>query len=458
MRRLLVRLRRSLFAQVVLTSLASLLGVLVLVFLLRQTAASRPFFPLGLAASAEPVAELVFLIEDVPVEVEPQVLATFGGPTRAATIRTDFPAGAIASRRLEQQLLRGRGEAVPLLDERAIRFRHHGPGSLLRQGPLVTEPRFRALTALEIAIALEDGRVLTALFSPAALVAGRPIRLLGLFIVMVFGVGTLSVLVMARTFRPLRRLERAADRVGIRAEPERIPETGAEEIRRVARAMNRMQERIGELLAERARMVAAIAHDVRTGLTRIRLRLDPPERIDTAALEADLDQMQRLIEDMLAYTRSEQPRAYRELIDLPAFLRIYAEQAPLDLRLDLPSAETRFTIAGDPSALTRALDNLIDNARRYGQQITLGAQPSRDGFTIRIQDDGPGLPLDALERVFEPFYRLEGSRSRRTGGSGLGLGIARTLIRAQGGDLTLANRTDGGLEAQIHFPSRAAIV
>lgn len=446
-------LRNSLFTQVLAVALSALFGLLVVMLIFVQTITMFRMAPFALADVAEPVSEMVLLAESVPEETKPQALAAFGGLTRAARLGTEFPGNAERRPKYHERLLSRSAKVNGVLADRDIRFRYLNrynlPGASRRQEEGVSG----AFAALEISVALEDGSVLSMAFSAAGLFASQQRSYLVLLLLTVVSIAAIIALLIGQTVRPLRALEAAAERFGDSIDPEPAPESGAEEIRRVARALNTMQQRVKGLMAERARMVSAVAHDIRTGLTRLRLRLDEAEKLDVDAMTRDLDQMQTLVEDMTVYARSERPAMQQELIELWAFMRSYAEDAPGELKtVDADSGED-FLIAADGLALTRALNNLVDNARRYGGSAQLSCHVTDKGFEIRIDDNGRGIPEEQLESVFEPFFRLEGSRSRDTGGSGLGLGIARALIRAQGGDILLANRQGGGLRASIVFPS-----
>ena len=441
----------SLFTQVLTVSLAALFGLFAFMLFLFQTTAMFRLMPFALANVAEPVSEIVFLIESVPTEAEPLVLAVFGGPNRNARLRDGFPHDAERRPLFRERISSRSSEVAGILAGREMRFRHIGPFKLIRQVRREEVVGVQAAAALEISIALEDGRVLCMMFAPASVFIGEPRGLFAVLFIAAVSIGAIAALLLGQAVKPLRELESTAQRFGSTIDPEPAREAGAEEVRRVARALNRMQERVSDLMAERARIVAGVAHDIRTSLTRMRLRLDQPKNLDPEALARDLDQMQAMVEDMLTFARSDQPTAQQELIDLGGFVRTYVEDAP-DNFLDPPAGcDSGFSIAADRKALTRALNNLVDNARRYGGAVRLNCSVTNRAFEIHIDDDGAGIPEDQLESVFEPFFRLEGSRNRETGGSGLGLGIARALIRAQGGEVRLENRLGGGLRATIGF-------
>ncbi len=261
-----------------------------------------------------------------------------------------------------------------------------------------------------------------------------------------------AVVTAIRIVRPMARLADAADRAGKGEELAALPETGPREIRDTVRAFNRMQDRIRRFVTGRTRMLAALGHDLGSPLTAMRLRLELiDEGEDRDRLEALVDEMQTMVEATLAFARGEAETEETVALNLR------------DLMQDLVNEKKEASIeeGGDTSAiiahvrpvsLKRALRNLIDNAIRYGSTAKVGLSLDRDAAIISISDNGPGLPEDQLEAVFEPFRRLETSRNRNTGGNGLGLAIARTVIRAHGGDVTLCNRGTGGLTAKVELP------
>ncbi len=450
MNKLFSVVRWSIFAQVVVVSLVSIVLMLLIILVLFQTSVLFRIFPAALEKSAESVSELIFLVENVPEEVEPVVLSSFSGPARLGRILPGFPEGARQLAYLEDGLVKEGTQAAAVLGGRELRF-DYVPLSRIQAEEI--EP-IVAISVLDITIALDDGRVLSVMFSPAALFSSMPTPIIAILLIATLSISGVTIVLIRQAFRPLRRLEESATRVGYTPDPEHVEETGAEEIRRVARALNRMQDRVQGLVSERTRMFYSLAHDIRTGLTRIRLRLDEVPVGDREAVERDLDQMQSVIEDMLTFARADQPAGRQEVVNLARFARSYADDAPGGLAQRQGKDGTDITIAADPVALRRALDNLVDNARAYAQDVSLSWLETGAGFEIRVEDRGPGIPDDQMAGVFEPFFRMERSRNRDTGGSGLGLGIARALVRAQGGDLILRNRDGGGLSAIILFPER----
>ena len=208
-------------------------------------------------------------------------------------------------------------------------------------------------------------------------------------------------------------------------------------------------------MADQSRTLAALAHDIGTSLTHMKLRLEHIEDEAKTKLQSDISHMERLLGDMLLYARSEEPAERLELIDLNALLSNLTLIAPIEIETEL--APGAFYIAASRDSLRRAISNIIDNAYRYGGSVAVSSVRDEAGLVVRIDDEGPGIPEDALPHVFDPFYRAEGSRSRQTGGSGLGLTISRALLKAHGATLELSNRTTKGARATIRFASNLEV-
>lgn len=259
---------------------------------------------------------------------------------------------------------------------------------------------------------------------------------------------------MTRTFtRPLGKLALAADAVGRGARVEPLPEEGGRELQAATRAFNAMQERLRRYLDSRTRVLAAMSHDLRTPLTRLRLRVESieDEAIRTRC-EADLDEMSNMIRGALGVFRGLNDDEAAAPIDVNALLEsLQTEFSEMGGTVTL-SGRANSSYEGKPLALKRCLANLIGNAIQYGSEAQVVVEDGA-ALTIRIRDRGPGIPDEALEQVFEPFFRLESSRSRDTGGTGLGLSIARDIAQAHGGAIDLRNMAEGvGLEATLTLP------
>ncbi len=267
------------------------------------------------------------------------------------------------------------------------------------------------------------------------------------------GVMAVAWFAVRQVTRPLRLGAEAARTLAGNLDADPLAERGPAEVADVARAFNQMQRAIRRHLDERTQILASISHDLKTPLTRLRLRvaeLDADER--RAKLEADIDAMNTLVQEGLDYARSTQLREALVPVDLNPLVESIAERAG-DLGQDV-RVEGRLAapVRCAPRALERALQNLVDNAVKYGDRARIVLSAEHQQAHLRIEDDGPGLPSELLNKVFEPFFRAETSRNRATGGTGLGLAIALNLIQAQGGRLHLENGPMRGLVAEISLP------
>jgi hypothetical protein len=280
------------------------------------------------------------------------------------------------------------------------------------------------------------------------------ISLLVMVLAAVLGIVLLAIWVARRVTRPLTGFAQAADQLGAEAKGDPMPEKGPTEIATAARAFNRMRERIQRFVADRMHLIAAAGHDLRTPITRLRLRAEFVEDEDLQTkLLRDLDEMERLIDDTIALVREETAEEPPEAVDLADLVAdVVADRAHLDPAPVLGTVDRPMRVAGRPMALKRALGNLVDNALRHGGDATIALAAGENEARITVTDHGPGIPEEALEAVFEPFVRVEASRSRNTGGSGLGLAIARAILRAEGGSVRLANRPQGGLVQTVTLP------
>ena len=255
-----------------------------------------------------------------------------------------------------------------------------------------------------------------------------------------------------RLTRPIRVFAEAAERLGANPEAEPLAPSGPSEVRTAIHAFNDMQASLRDHIRRRTQTVAAIAHDLRTPLTRLRFRAEQVPEAVRDRMAADIEEMDALIAQAMAYVRGEATPDRREILDLDALASDCAHGFSETGEAVTFDGGGELTVNADPAALRRALGNLIANAVKYSGAARVKAF-ARDGRAIvMIEDDGPGLPEDELEAVFEPFHRAERSRSRETGGAGLGLTVARQAARAFGGDVILTNRSEGGLLARLELP------
>jgi len=280
------------------------------------------------------------------------------------------------------------------------------------------------------------------------------------FAVMTLAAAALTLWAVRRLTLPVRALAEAADRLGRGVNAPPLPETGPAEVATAAHAFNTMAERIRRFVSDRTQMLAAISHDLRTPITRLRLRAEFMEDEEQRRkMLADLDEMEAMITATLAFARDDAAAEPSVPLDLAALCRTVLDEAA-DARPEAAehvayAGPEHLTVQARPTALKRALANLVGNALTYGgaARLTL-ARPEGSGRPVRlaVEDDGPGIPATELESVFQPFRRLEVSRNRETGGTGLGLPIARNILRAHGGDVVLRNRLGGGLAAVVTLP------
>lgn len=273
-------------------------------------------------------------------------------------------------------------------------------------------------------------------------------------LILLVAVLVVALYVMARSItRPLSRLALAADNLGRSIRQPKLEEQGARELRRAARAFNTMQDRLHRYLDSRTRVLAAMSHDLKTPLTRLRLQVET--QIEDPALQArfgkELDEMEGMVRGALALFRGLNDEEALEPVDVNLLLEtVRGEFTEMGKEVTV-EGRALAPFPGKPQALKRCITNLVGNAINFGGRARILV---RDGtqLTISICDAGPGIPPGELEKVFEPFYRLESSRNRDTGGTGLGLSIARDVAQAHGGSLVLGNLPGGGLEARLSLP------
>jgi len=302
---------------------------------------------------------------------------------------------------------------------------------------------------------LRDGTLVTFDSRPPLDTTGWPYRLFLSLGVLLVAVVAITLVAVRWVTRPLKTLAEAADTLGADIDRPPLDENGPLEVSRAARAFNTMQQRLATFIRDRTRVLAAMSHDLKTPITRLRLRA---ELLDDAQLQAkfigDLEEMESMVGATLDFMRGLESREPAQPLDIMAMLESLQEDAQeLGGKVAIEGGAQR-PYHGHPQALKRCLANLIGNAVQYGKAATIRVTDTADRLQIFIRDEGPGIPESELERVFEPFHRLEASRSRDTGGTGLGLSIARNVARAHGGDIVLRNVPEGGLEAMLTLPRR----
>ncbi|MFO1067686.1 MAG: ATP-binding protein [Geminicoccaceae bacterium] len=307
---------------------------------------------------------------------------------------------------------------------------------------------------IAIYVQLQDG--LLTVLAPRKRVTSTTTGILLLWMLGASAVLTaVAIYYMNLQVRPIRRLARAVDSFGKGRDPGDFKVEGPSEIRRAARAFNLMRERILRFMSQRTEMLAAVSHDLRTPLTRMKLELEllePDADPVIGGLKGDVLEMEQLVEAYLAFARGEGEETI-EMTPLAPILEGMQQRAErTGARLEI-AMEEPIEMPLRPLAFRRCLANLVDNACRHARSIWISARRLHEQIEIAIEDDGPGIPASSREQVFQPFVRLDTSRSRETGGLGLGLTIARDVVLSHGGQLTLDASKRGGLKAVVRLPT-----
>ncbi|HYZ62125.1 MAG TPA: ATP-binding protein [Acetobacteraceae bacterium] len=327
-----------------------------------------------------------------------------------------------------------------------------------RPRAIMVRGRFEPGSILMAALQAPDERWLLARTEAPPRYPWRSTRFLLAFLLMAgvtVGLGWWAICVLTA---PLLVLTQAAERFGRDVNAPPLSERGPAEVAASGIAFNTMAARIRRFVADRTFLLTAIGHDLRTPITRLKLRaewMDDEEQ--RRKMLADLDELEAMVAATLAFGRDVAGSEPAVPLDLAALVRTVLDEAA-DAR---PSQADRLSYAGPehltvqarPVALKRAIANLVGNALAYGGQARVALEKRPGLVEVQVEDTGPGIPPDELERVFEPFRRLEASRNRETGGTGLGLPITRNILRAHGGDVTLANKADGGVRATVTLPA-----
>jgi len=273
-------------------------------------------------------------------------------------------------------------------------------------------------------------------------------------LVMLSAVVIFSAIIVHQLTRPLAQFARASQRLGTNIKAPPLPERGPVEIRLATQAFNQMQSRIRRFIEDRTQMIAAISHDLGTPIARMRLRAEfVDDEEQQQKMLADLDDMEKMVFSALSFARDDSAREPVAKVDFRTLLHRVCDDigdSGFEVSLSLDGVAIPYNCR--PVALRRALNNLVENAAKYGLEAHVSLIEQPGAILIRIDDNGPGIPEDRREDVFKPFFRLESSRNRETGGTGLGMTVARTIIRAHGGDIKLSNREQGGLRMEVSLP------
>ena len=463
---------RSLFGRLVLILLGGLILAQLATAYINLTERDQLLYRAGGMRLAQQIADIVKLLDSLPAAERRRVVAVFNAPPLAisldrpriepatASAETDFP-HSMFSAVLRYALGEEAQVNVVRLEGAPASFRP-GPRAGPQEMPMMQGrglghgmgPGFSAAgTFFTVQIALRDGSWVTfdSQLSPQA--TGVPLRLALTLLVLLGTVIVLSLVAVRWVTGPLAALATAAEKLGEDINRQPLPETGPSEAQRAARAFNTMQQRLSRFIADRTRVLTAMSHDLKTPITRLRLRA---EMLEDEALRAkfakDLEEMEAMVAQTLDFMRDASTQEALQRVDVMALLEsLQTDYQDSGSKIEIEGSIAR-PYTGRPLALRRCLTNLVDNAIRYGDRATIRVEDRAERLTIRVLDDGPGIADEELEQAFEPFFRGEASRSRETGGTGLGLGIARNIARAHGGDLLLRNRSEGGLEAILTLP------
>ena len=475
---------RSLFARMVLVLLAGLAAAQLASFAIHWRERGELMARATGARSAQRIADIVRLLDTMAGPERERIVAVLNAPgMRVAMQPIPLPTVAEDGERAEQarqlatQLRRALGDdrpvAVVVTDVPVIRGPPPGfaPG-MKGGGPGMSGPhaegggpgmrgeggaglRGRPGVSFVVRTQLADATPLTFDLRQPLETVNWPLRLL-LSLAVLFGAVVIVTLIAVRgVTRPLKTLAQAAEALGADINRPPLDERGPLEVGRAARAFNTMQRRLAAFIHDRSRIFAAMSHDLKTPITRMRLRTELLDDAEVRAkFEKDLSEMEAMVAATLDFMRGLENTQPAQALDVGALLESIAEDArELGGEVAIEGA-AQAPFRGSPQTLRRCLANLVENAVKYGRSATVVVEDGAEALVIRVRDGGPGIPEAELERVFEPFHRLEASRNRDTGGTGLGLTIARNIAQAHGGTLTLANRDGGGLEATLTLPRR----
>jgi signal transduction histidine kinase len=306
----------------------------------------------------------------------------------------------------------------------------------------------------QLALRLDEGRWLNVNLKPLARYAVWSIAgFVSIAILMFVAIFLLCGWAIKRLVWPLAEFSKVADRLKMNIHSPLVETTGHAEIDQVIDALNQMRVGIQKIIQDHTQMLAAISHDLRTPITRLKLRAEYLE--DSKQYEkiiADLDEMENMVKTFLTFAKEQTQYHVKEHFDLNALLESLCDDLnDVGLKVVYQSDQSQVSFSGSIDSLKRALTNLIDNAVKYGQQAVVRLYLEGKFVVIEIDDEGPGIPEQDLENVFEPFYRLDQSPVQETVGIGLGLAIVKNIIHAHGGDIVLKNRPQGGLRVRIQF-------
>lgn len=469
-------LPRSLFGRLMLVLASGLLLAQLLSAVINLAERDRLLLAASGSRQAQRIADVVKLLDSLgPAErqrivavlsVPPMVLSLHDSPRAAPGVAAAGRQAIMFAARLRDALGDDRQVRVEPSGQTLDPGRPPGAGAeprpgmmgggpaMMRAGPGMGRPHPGPVFRTEVQ--LRDGRWARFDTEIGQSAAPLPWRLALTLGVLSIAVLVLSFVAVRWVTRPLHVLAEAAEALGRDINRPALSEQGPLEIQQAARAFNTMQTRLSRFIEDRTRILAAMSHDLKTPITRMRLRAD---LLDDEELrrrfEADLKEMESMVTHSLEFMRGLGGNEQRQPVDVMALLESLQSDNEAMGRTMRVDGQARAPYPAVVSLLRRCLGNLIDNAALYGNSVTVKVEDTPQCLTLRVLDEGPGIPDSELEKVFEPFHRLEASRSRETGGTGLGLTIARNIAQTHGGDITLRNRPGRGLEAVLTLPRAA---
>lgn len=466
---------RSLFGRLVLIVLGGLVLAQLATAYINRAERDQLLYRAGGMRLAQQIADIVKLLDALPAGERRRVVAVFNAPPLAVSLERpalardkESAAGDFQQSMFLTVLRYALGEDAKLIVVRT----ETAPASLRpvpRGGPPADMPMMQGRgggwgrgmgpaapvggASFTVQVALHDGTWVTFDSHISAQAMGMPLRLATTLLILLCIVLIVALVAVRWVTGPLSALASAAEKLGEDINRPPLPETGPSEAQRAARAFNTMQQRLARFIADRTRVFTAMSHDLKTPITRLRLRTEMLEDEELRSKFAkDLGEMEAMVAHTLDFMRDASSSEAVQRIDVTALLEsLQTDYQDTGGRVEIEGRSLQ-PYRGRPLALRRCLTNLVDNAIRYGNRATVKVEDAADSLTLRVLDCGPGIPEHELDQAFEPFFRGEASRSRETGGSGLGLGIARNIARAHGGDLVLRNRAEGGLEAILTLP------
>lgn len=494
-------LPRTIFMQTLLVLLAGLAASQAISWWIYSSDRDRAVRETGGYAIAQRIANVLNLIEEAPAEWRPRIVAAVNAPGFAVALsktQPAFPQGDDGSQAFASFLAAATGEApdarqivartgsgedfTPL---RGPRFRDQdadGRERHMRGGPPWREGNergrgpgwggggrhmqgfdrgARGMRSMQAALQLKSSEWLSVSTLAPVSASAPPAQFMLSFALMALTILAATAFAVRRLTQPLVTLSQAAQEVGRNLDAPPLQMSGSAETRKAAQAFNEMQTRLRALIDNRTRMLAAISHDLRTPLTSLRLRAENiADNAEREKMLANIAQMDQLIASALDFARDGAKSEPVSKVDVAALAQSVADDLA-DAGLDVQAQEMPpLEVFCRPAGLRRVIENLIGNAVKYGARARISAGRKGNHIWIAIDDDGPGIPAQDLERVFEPYVRLDESRDETTGGTGLGLAIVRSLLEAQGGRITLENREPadgqpGGLRATIILPQNA---